>query len=51
MKCDVCSKKVEELFLGKIKGTFFMKGKIKKAVCAACQKGNSAEELRKKLGL
>tara|TARA_Y100000310_G_scaffold334233_1_gene413567 strand:+ start:100719 stop:100874 length:156 start_codon:yes stop_codon:yes gene_type:complete len=51
MKCDFCKKKVEELFLGKIKGTFFMKGKIKKAVCADCQKGSSLEDLKKKVGL
>ena len=38
MKCEICSNKIESLFLGKIKGTYFLKGKKKKAVCSGCQK-------------
>lgn len=38
MKCELCKKKVEELFLTKIKGTYVkIKGK-KKIVCSECQK-------------
>jgi len=33
-KCSICGKKIEEIFLGKIKGTY-IKGK---AVCSECQK-------------
>jgi hypothetical protein len=34
MKCSKCNEKIEETFLGKIKGTY-VKGK---AVCSDCQK-------------
>ncbi|MBI5797874.1 hypothetical protein HZA98_03135 [Candidatus Woesearchaeota archaeon] len=33
-KCAVCKEKVEQTFLGKIKGTFIGK----KVVCSSCQK-------------
>ncbi len=40
VKCDICKKKVESLFLGKIKGTYVKdKGSSrKKAICSECQK-------------
>jgi len=34
MKCSKCGKKVETIFLGKIKGTYVGK----RAVCSECQK-------------
>lgn len=34
MKCSVCNEKIEETFLGKIKGTYHNK----KAICNNCQK-------------
>ena len=34
VKCSICKGKVEETFLGKIKGTYVKK----KAVCNECQK-------------
>ena len=37
-KCDICGGKVEELFLGKINGTFIKKDKKKKVVCSDCQR-------------
>lgn len=39
MKCAICSKKIEELFLGKIMGAYVKddKGKLH-AVCFECQK-------------
>ena len=39
MKCEICNKKVEEIFLGKILGTYIkdVKGK-KHIVCFECQK-------------
>ncbi len=50
MKCDVCKNTVEELFLGKIKGTYIGNGKKKKIVCGNCQKKSTIEELKKTLG-
>ena len=35
-KCALCKIKIENTFLGKIRGTFVKK----KAVCSACQKKN-----------
>ncbi|MBU4352400.1 MAG: hypothetical protein KJ939_04960 [Nanoarchaeota archaeon] len=37
-KCEICKEKIEQTFLEKINGTFFGKGKNKKAVCSNCQK-------------
>lgn len=34
MKCSDCGKKLEETFLGKVKGTFISK----KPICSECQK-------------
>ena len=34
MKCSKCNEKIEETFLGKIKGTY----EKKKPVCSKCQK-------------
>ena len=38
-KCGICGKKIEELFLGKIKGTYVKdsKGKLH-TICFECQK-------------
>ncbi len=46
-KCSICSEKIQELFLGKIKGTIVKKpGNSKKyEVCNLCQKKFSKEEL------
>jgi hypothetical protein len=50
MKCDICSKKVEETFLKKIVGTYMRNEKRKKKiVCNACQKQYTQEELLTKL--
>jgi len=38
VKCDICSGKVETLFLGKIDGTYVKKGKKEKVVCSSCQR-------------
>jgi len=43
-RCAVCKGKIEETFLGKIRGTFVKK----KAVCSACQK-QLGKELEKQL--
>ncbi|MBU0628808.1 MAG: hypothetical protein KKC75_06465 [Nanoarchaeota archaeon] len=46
MKCAVCSKKIENNFLGKIMGTYINK----KPVCQDCQKKHTTkEELLKNL--
>ncbi|MDO8556491.1 MAG: hypothetical protein Q7R96_04955 [Nanoarchaeota archaeon] len=37
MKCDQCGNKIEETFLGKIRGTYIGK----KTICPLCQKKNS----------
>lgn len=34
MKCSICNEKIEEIFLGKIKGTYIKK----KPVCSNCQR-------------
>jgi len=38
VKCDECKEKIEETFLGKIKGTYIKDGKKKKVICSNCQK-------------
>ena len=38
VKCDICNKKIEELFLGKIKGAVIKKGKNFRYACDDCQK-------------
>ncbi len=43
-KCALCKEKVQETFLGKIRGTFIGK----KAVCSSCQKKFGAD-LQKQL--
>ncbi|MFA4887724.1 MAG: hypothetical protein WC595_05915 [Candidatus Nanoarchaeia archaeon] len=37
-KCSVCGEKIQELFLGKINGTYLKEGKQLKPVCNRCQK-------------
>ena len=38
-KCEICSKKIEETFLGKIIGTYIKDAKGKKhIICFECQK-------------
>jgi len=51
MKCEICGKKIETTFMNKIVGTYYKKGRKKKAVCPACQKANSEKEIREKLNL
>ena len=38
VKCDICSQKIENLFLGKIDGTYVKKDGKLKAVCSNCQR-------------
>ncbi|MBU0666730.1 MAG: hypothetical protein ABIC91_07755 [Nanoarchaeota archaeon] len=48
MKCDLCGKKIEQTFLGKILGSYVKNKKGKKhAVCPDCQKKHSMEEIKK----
>ena len=51
MKCDICGKKVEEMFLGKVLGTYIKDEKGKKhIVCFECQKTlKTKEEILKNL--
>jgi len=51
MKCEICKKKVQETFLGKIIGTIVKDKKGRKhCVCSGCQKKiGSKEEILKKL--
>jgi len=51
-KCSICSTKIQELFLEKIKGTIIYKSGSRKQypICFDCQKkAGSNEELLKKL--
>ena len=50
-KCSICKENIQELFLGKLKGTVIKKpGKNKQyEVCNLCQKKFSKEELLEKL--
>ncbi len=51
MKCEVCKAKIEELFLGKIIGSYIKdeKGKLH-LICPECQKKyKTKKELLKKL--
>ena len=45
MKCAICGEKVEEIFLGKIKGTYVGK----KVVCRECQKNYSMDVIKAKV--
>ncbi len=48
-KCEICSEKVQENFLNKLKGTVVkVNGKLK-SVCMDCQKKLSIEEIKEKL--
>ncbi len=45
MKCEICKKKIAELFLGKIKGTMIKDAKGKKRyICFECQKNLNSKE-------
>ena len=48
VKCDLCKNKVEETFLGKIKGAYIGVGGKMKVVCQACQR--EYKDLKEKLG-
>jgi len=51
MKCEICKAKIEELFLGKIIGTYLKdeKGKLH-TICRDCQKlYKTKKEILKKL--
>jgi len=37
-KCDICGEKINNLFLGKIDGTYLKKDQKKKVVCSSCQR-------------
>lgn len=49
MKCEICNKKIELIFMNKIIGTYYTKGKKKYPVCNECQKKFSSEEIKQKL--
>lgn len=52
MKCEICKEKIEEIFLGKIKGTLVKKPGSSKPyyVCQDCQKKfKTKEELLEKI--
>ena len=38
VKCSICGEKIQEIFLGKINGTYIKKGKKLEAACNNCQK-------------
>ena len=46
VKCDICNEKVDNLFLGKIAGTYIKKDKNRKTVCSNCQRklGNKIKD-------
>ncbi len=45
MKCEICKKKIAEMFLGKIKGTIIKDAKGKKHyICFECQKNMGSKE-------
>ncbi len=45
MKCEICSKKITETFLGKILGTYVKDNKGKKrTICFECQKQLKTKE-------
>jgi len=47
MKCDICGKKIEKTFLGKIVGTYIKDKKGKKhIICPECQKSGKGETIR-----
>ena len=46
-KCDICKNKIEETFLGKIKGTYIEVGGKMKIVCQVCQR--EYKDLKEKL--
>ena len=48
-KCGLCKKTIDETFLGKIIGTYFMEGKKKRAVCLECQRDKSFSSKEKSL--
>jgi hypothetical protein len=50
MKCTICKKEINTLFLGKIEGTY-VKDKVgkRKAVCNECQKNNSLDAIKAKI--
>ena len=50
MKCSICKNKIEEIWLGKIKGTYIRKDKKKFVVCKECQtKFKTRDEILGKL--
>ena len=53
MKCEICKNTIEELFLGKIKGTFIQEPGKKKfhSICFDCQRKfkNNKEEILKNI--
>lgn len=49
MKCDICNEKIEENFLGKIKGISIKINKKTKYVCMDCQKKLTINEIKEKL--
>ena len=46
VKCKICSEKLVETFLGKLKGTIVKKAGSKKhyPICPSCQKKHSSKE-------
>lgn len=48
VKCDICGEKIENLFLGKISGTYIKKDRKKEMVCSNCQR-KLGEKIKDKL--
>jgi hypothetical protein len=50
MKCDICGKKVETIFLGKLLGSQVKnKAGKKKVVCQNCQRALSMDEIKERI--
>jgi len=51
MKCEICKNKIEQIFLGKIKGTVIKKPGSSQPhyICQDCQKKYKKEEILKKI--
>ena len=47
VKCDICNKKIEETFLGKIKGTIIKRVKKFRYACDYCQKKHKNKLMEK----
>jgi hypothetical protein len=51
MKCNICSKRIELIFMNKMIGTVYTKGKKHYNVCNDCQSRHTSKEIKEKLNL